>query len=163
MIGKHQDRPLYLLIAGNHGFNPLDNLLVNSTATCTVSFLLVFADVIYYFSSDSLCLFHAYLCSTRRLSRFTDYFFFLLHLQVQSPTDTIVLNSLEINIKSAIFNGNDGKTITAKNIELSASEETATLLFPEALPFGKSGYLNIEFVGEINDKMKGFYRSKYSG
>ncbi|XP_011165084.1 puromycin-sensitive aminopeptidase isoform X2 [Solenopsis invicta] len=86
-----------------------------------------------------------------------------VYLNVQSPTDTIVLNSLEINIKSAIFNGNDGKTITAKNIELSASEETATLLFPEALPFGKSGYLNIEFVGEINDKMKGFYRSKYSG
>ncbi|XP_012523522.1 puromycin-sensitive aminopeptidase isoform X2 [Monomorium pharaonis] len=86
-----------------------------------------------------------------------------VHLNVESPTDTIVLNSLEINIKSATFNGNDGKRIAAKNIELSASEETATLAFSEALPLGKSGYLNIEFVGEINDKMKGFYRSKYSG
>lgn len=78
-------------------------------------------------------------------------------------TDTIVLNSLEINIKSATFNGNDGKIIIAKKIELSASEETALLVFPETLPSGKSGYLTIEFVGEINDKMKGFYRSKYSG
>lgn len=82
---------------------------------------------------------------------------------METPTDTIVLNSLEIKIKSATFNGNDGKTIAAEKIELSASEETATLVFPEALPSGKSGHLNIEFVGEINDKMKGFYRSKYSG
>lgn len=78
-------------------------------------------------------------------------------------TDTIVLNSLELDIKSATFNGNDGKIITAKSIELSASEETATLVFPETLPLGKSGYLNFDFVGEINDKMKGFYRSKYCG
>ncbi|XP_011635269.1 puromycin-sensitive aminopeptidase [Pogonomyrmex barbatus] len=86
-----------------------------------------------------------------------------VYLDVISPTDTIVLNSLEINIKNATFNGNDDKIITAKKIELSASEETATLMFSEALPSGKSGYLNIEFVGEINDKMKGFYRSKYTG
>ncbi|KAL0113903.1 hypothetical protein PUN28_011320 [Cardiocondyla obscurior] len=86
-----------------------------------------------------------------------------VHLNVESSTDTIVLNSLEINIKNATFNGNDGKAIAAKKIELSASEETAMLVFSEALPLGKSGYLNIEFVGEINDKMKGFYRSKYSG
>ncbi|XP_020286136.1 puromycin-sensitive aminopeptidase isoform X2 [Pseudomyrmex gracilis] len=85
-----------------------------------------------------------------------------VHLNVESSTGIIVLNSLEIDIKSAVFHGNDGKTIPAKKIELSASEETAMLVFPEALPLGKSGYLNIEFVGEINDKMKGFYRSKYS-
>lgn len=83
-------------------------------------------------------------------------------MQVESTTDTIVLNSLEIDIKSATFNGNDGKTISANKIELSASEETATLMFPETLPLGKSGYLNIDFVGDINDKMKGFYRSKYT-
>lgn len=81
---------------------------------------------------------------------------------MESTTDTIVLNSLEIKIKGATFNGNDGKTISAKKIELSASEETATLVFPETLPLGKSGYLNIDFVGDINDKMKGFYRSKYT-
>jgi len=74
-----------------------------------------------------------------------------------------VLNSLDINIKNATFNGNDGKIIPVKTIGHSASEETATLVFSEALPVGKSGYLNLDFVGEINDKMKGFYRSKYTG
>lgn len=72
-----------------------------------------------------------------------------------------MLNSLELDIKNASFNGNDGRIIPAEKIELSASEETATLVFPEALPLGSSGYLNFNFVGEINDKMKGFYRSKY--
>ncbi|KYN13786.1 PREDICTED: puromycin-sensitive aminopeptidase [Trachymyrmex cornetzi] len=86
-----------------------------------------------------------------------------VHLNVETPTDTIVLNCLEINIKRASFYGNDGKTIVPDKIVLSGLEETATLVFPEALPSGKSGYLNIEFVGEINNKMKGFYRSKYSG
>lgn len=81
---------------------------------------------------------------------------------MEHTTNTIVLNSLEINIKGATFNGNDGKTIPAEKIELSASEETATLVFPETLPLGKSGCLNIDFVGDINDKMKGFYRSKYT-
>lgn len=80
---------------------------------------------------------------------------------MNSATNTVVLNSLEINIKNATFNGNDGKVISADKIELSASEETTTLVFPEHLPLGKSGYLNLDFVGEINDKMKGFYRSKY--
>lgn len=78
-------------------------------------------------------------------------------------TDVIVLNSLELKIKNASFNGNDGRIIAAKSIEWSASEETATLVFPETLPLGRSGYLNFNFVGEINDKMKGFYRSKYCG
>lgn len=84
---------------------------------------------------------------------------------MKHETDTIVLNSLEIIIKSAIFYGNGfhaGKTIVAEKIELSAVEETATLVFPKSLPFGKSGYLNIDFIGNINNKMKGFYRSKYT-
>lgn len=47
-------------------------------------------------------------------------------------------------------------------IEISTPEETATFVFPEKLPLGKSGYLSLDFVGEINNKMKGFYRSKYT-
>lgn len=84
-------------------------------------------------------------------------------MQVKSSTDTIILNSLDIDIKSVIFNDNDGKVIPTKQIEVCSPEETATLVFEEKLPMGRSGYLSLEFVGEINDKMKGFYRSKYIG
>ncbi|XP_050478927.1 puromycin-sensitive aminopeptidase isoform X1 [Bombus huntii] len=86
-----------------------------------------------------------------------------VHIDVKSSTDTIVLNSLDIDIKSVIFNDNDGKVIPTKQIEVCSPEETATLVFEEKLPMGRSGYLSLEFVGEINDKMKGFYRSKYIG
>ncbi|XP_011349925.1 puromycin-sensitive aminopeptidase isoform X2 [Ooceraea biroi] len=86
-----------------------------------------------------------------------------VHLNVESTTDTIILNSLEIHIKDATFNQTDGKIIPVKKIELSAAEETATLVFSKVLPLGKSGYLHLDFVGEVNDKMKGFYRSKYTG
>lgn len=46
---------------------------------------------------------------------------------------------------------------TSYNVE----DETATITFPETLPLGQ-GKLTLEFVGELNDKMKGFYRSKYT-
>ncbi|XP_046837634.1 puromycin-sensitive aminopeptidase isoform X1 [Vespa velutina] len=84
-----------------------------------------------------------------------------VHINVLKSTDTIVLNSLEINIKSAYFVNNNGYTIPAKSIDISSSEETATLVFDDKLPVGKVVILSLEFVGEINDKMKGFYRSKY--
>ncbi|KAL6422387.1 hypothetical protein ACFW04_010611 [Cataglyphis niger] len=106
--------------------------------------------------------YHYDISLTPNLTTFTFDGIESVHLNVEFTTDTIVLNSLEIDIKSATFNGNDGKTIPANKIELSASEETATLMFPETLPLGKSGYLNIDFIGDINDKMKGFYRSKYT-
>ena len=82
---------------------------------------------------------------------------------MKTSTDTIILNSLDIDIKSVIFNDNNGKVIPTKQIEVCSPEETATLVFEEQLPLGRSGYLSLEFVGEINDKMKGFYRSKYIG
>ena len=46
-------------------------------------------------------------------------------------------------------------------VSYSVEDETATISFPDALPIG-SGQLSVDFVGELNDKMKGFYRSKYT-
>lgn len=48
----------------------------------------------------------------------------------------------------------------AKSIEFSQDQETATLRFDCALEPG-SASLEMTFSGELNDKMKGFYRSKY--
>ena len=33
-------------------------------------------------------------------------------------------------------------------------------MFPSDLPVG-NGSIHLDFTGELNDKMKGFYRSKY--
>ena len=48
------------------------------------------------------------------------------------------------------------------DINYNKEEETVTISFPSPLPLG-NGQLSIDFTGELNDKMKGFYRSKYIG
>ncbi|XP_076658475.1 puromycin-sensitive aminopeptidase isoform X2 [Halictus rubicundus] len=86
-----------------------------------------------------------------------------VHIDVKKSTDTVVINSLDIDIKNVAFTGNDGNTISTKKVDISIPEETATLIFDDKLPIGRSGYLTLEFEAEINDKMKGLYRSKYAG
>ena len=48
------------------------------------------------------------------------------------------------------------------DINYNKEEETVTISFPSLLPLG-NGQLFIDFTGELNDKLKGFYRSKYTG
>lgn len=50
----------------------------------------------------------------------------------------------------------------SENISHSAEDETVTLSFSSPLPLG-SGLLSLDFTGELNDKLKGFYRCKYTG
>ena len=50
---------------------------------------------------------------------------------------------------------------STSDIAYSKEDETVTLTFPSPLPVG-NGNLSMEFTGELNDKMKGFYRGKYT-
>ncbi|CAD6215605.1 GSCOCG00000417001-RA-CDS [Cotesia congregata] len=86
-----------------------------------------------------------------------------VNIEVKEPTDKIILNSLDIDINSVTFKNDKGTSINAEKIDLLPADETAVLTFPEKLPVGKDGSLNFDFVGQINDKMKGLYRSKYHG
>uniref|UniRef100_A0A8C9TEL4 Aminopeptidase n=1 Tax=Scleropages formosus TaxID=113540 RepID=A0A8C9TEL4_SCLFO len=81
-------------------------------------------------------------------------------VQVSRPaTNQIVMNCADIDIISASF-ASGGKEINATGFNYQNEDEKVTLSFPSALQAG-SGILKIDFVGELNDKMKGFYRSKY--
>jgi puromycin-sensitive aminopeptidase len=72
------------------------------------------------------------------------------------------LNALDLKIQSAsVTINNNGKKIAAIDTILRPEHETATFVFPSELPAGE-GVLQMEFTGELNDKMKGFYRSKYT-
>jgi puromycin-sensitive aminopeptidase len=79
---------------------------------------------------------------------------------VNQPTNKIILNSLELKIKSVKYVSSAGNTIKPLECNISAEDETLTLLFGEPIPVGE-GSLELNFIGELNDKMKGFYRSKY--
>ncbi len=46
-------------------------------------------------------------------------------------------------------------------VDLNEAAEIATISFVEPLKVG-TGKLHIKYTGSLNDKLKGFYRSKYT-
>lgn len=79
---------------------------------------------------------------------------------MNETTDKIILNSLDLNVQNVKYSSSDGNIITPIDCSISVEDETLTLSFGETIPVGE-GSLELHFVGELNDKMKGFYRSKY--
>ena len=78
-----------------------------------------------------------------------------IHLSVLQKTRTITLHSKELEIETARI-----EDVFAK-ISYNEKSETATFIFPKIIPTGKTK-LNLVFKGILNDKMRGFYRSKYA-
>lgn len=80
-----------------------------------------------------------------------------IDLQVNDKSDTVTLNSLEIEVQSADVNGEAVKST-------SFDEDKQTVSFALALPLepGASAKLHIVFTRILNDKMAGFYRSSYT-
>ncbi|XP_017135362.1 puromycin-sensitive aminopeptidase isoform X3 [Drosophila miranda] len=84
----------------------------------------------------------------------------IVQVQVKKPTKQIVLNALDIIIEEAQLEFECTK-MKADRIVYSTDAETATLEFEKVIPAETAGVLQMSFTGELNDKMKGFYRSKY--
>ncbi len=82
-----------------------------------------------------------------------------IELDVVQSTDRIVLNSMEIEIQSGAVSAN-GSDQQAREIAFDTDAETVTFVFDSALPAGPAT-LAIGFTGELNDKLRGFYRSNY--
>ncbi|XP_012990861.1 puromycin-sensitive aminopeptidase isoform X2 [Esox lucius] len=82
-------------------------------------------------------------------------------VEVTLATNQIVMNCADIDIITASFVPEGAEEINATGFNYQNEDEKVTLSFPSALQKG-SGTLKIDFVGELNDKMKGFYRSKYA-
>ncbi len=72
-----------------------------------------------------------------------------IDLTLAKPAKEITLHSAELILES------DGVKIT-----YDKKAETATLTFPKKLPKGKN-QIKLTFQGILNDKMRGFYRSKF--
>lgn len=85
----------------------------------------------------------------------------VIDVEVCQATDKVTMNCLDISIQSANFTSG-GSTLKTSDINYNKEEETVTISFPSLLPLG-NGQLFIDFTGELNDKLKGFYRSKYTG
>lgn len=66
---------------------------------------------------------------------------------------------MDLKIEEVELKDSDG-LIYKPSVTLSGEDETVTLGFDKELKIGEA-FLKFIFVGELNDKMKGFYRSKY--
>ena len=82
-------------------------------------------------------------------------------------TREIVLNCAEIDIKSASVRWQDAageQTQDATGIDYDAAAERATIRIPGTPADGLTGgqHLKIAYTGELNDKLRGFYRSQYT-
>ncbi|KAK4277320.1 hypothetical protein QN277_015335 [Acacia crassicarpa] len=86
-----------------------------------------------------------------------------IHLDIVAPTSYIVLNAAELSVSDdalSFTNRDSSKVFKPSRVELFEQDEILVLEFPDSLPIGL-GVLTIQFEGTLNDRMKGFYRSKY--
>ena len=84
-----------------------------------------------------------------------------IDLEVLTPTSSIVMHSAEIEIDKASLALDNGTTLAPESIEYDTDRETVSLSFADVLPAGP-GTLSMSFTGELNDRLRGFYRSRYT-
>lgn len=81
-------------------------------------------------------------------------------LSVDEPTKYLVMNALDLEIKKATIKSANGSELLEGTVTLDPEHELARLEFPKSLEKGKYR-LEIAFLGTLNDKLRGFYRSHY--
>ncbi len=85
-------------------------------------------------------------------------------IRVVEPVSEIVLNAVDLEIGEVSLR-HGPLDIPCGSVSLNEERETATLDFGPALngenlPLGEA-VLEVAFTGELNDKLRGFYRSRY--
>ncbi|RJE21269.1 Aminopeptidase [Aspergillus sclerotialis] len=85
----------------------------------------------------------------------------IIDLDVTEDTNSISLNSNEIDIHDATVSVKGA--VVASNPEISINKDTqvATIKFSDSVAAGSSAQLKLIFTGCLNDNMAGFYRSSY--
>ncbi len=82
-------------------------------------------------------------------------------IEVAKPTSSITLHCIEIAIQSCRLLLENSSDRVPVNTGFDEDSETVTFAFDTELPRG-TARLEIEFTGELNDKLRGFYRSHYT-
>ncbi|MBP6883898.1 MAG: M1 family metallopeptidase [Candidatus Pacebacteria bacterium] len=83
-----------------------------------------------------------------------------INLNILKPTKTLTLHSKEIEVLTAhLLHG--GEKVFAKKISYDEKAQTVTFTFGKNIAKGKTK-LVLVWNGILNDKMRGFYRSKYT-
>merc|ERR1719419_505925 len=84
-----------------------------------------------------------------------------IDLEVAKESNAITLNAAEIEFQSVtVSQGDDVQKVDVAQLAEDKKTEQWTIPLAAALTEG-SAKMVVEFTGSLNDKMKGFYRSKY--
>ena len=97
---------------------------------------------------------------TPDLERFTFDGKETIDIEVSEPTNTLVLNSMDIQVQSASIVRGGGAGEVASEIVYDRKSETVTFRFDVPVLPGPAR-LSLRFTGELNDRLHGFYRSTY--
>ena len=84
-----------------------------------------------------------------------------VEVEVDEPTDRILLNAAELQVSAANVTLADGTVLAAHDIAHDEDAETVALRFDRPVPVG-SASLSVQFTGILNDQLRGFYRSQYT-
>jgi len=96
------------------------------------------------------------------LSNFTFAGRAIIDLNIKESTNIVKLNSAELTFDKATFEYSaDSRRVESTQVALDEDNELATITFAEPLTANTTGRLHITYTGLLNDKLKGFYRSKY--
>jgi len=82
-------------------------------------------------------------------------------LDILEPSNVLVCNALDLDISEAWLTNSTGDRIEIEQIALDDDLERCTIEL-SSVPTGNDWSLHTVFSGELNDKLKGFYRSTYT-
>ncbi|MGI9585883.1 MAG: M1 family metallopeptidase, partial [Acidimicrobiia bacterium] len=83
-----------------------------------------------------------------------------IDVEVVESTNVITLNAIELGISEASL-AHEGKTVVP-SVAFDEDRERTTFAFDTPLQPGRAT-LSLAFTGKLNDQLRGFYRSTYTG
>jgi puromycin-sensitive aminopeptidase len=83
-------------------------------------------------------------------------------VSVTESVTEIVLNAVDLHISEGSISANDGRHIEISKVRMDAETERAHMELDAAVDPGEWS-IRLDFRGELNDKLVGFYRSTYEG
>ena len=84
-----------------------------------------------------------------------------IDITIHEATNEIVMNADEIEIQEARLTRTDESSVEPCCVDFDKAKEAVTLGFDEEVSPGEAR-LHLKFTGELNDKLRGFYQSKYT-
>ena len=86
----------------------------------------------------------------------------IIKANVNQTTDSIVLNSAELEIEDVSVDS-QGIKCDVRDVSINPDDETITIKLAKSLEIGTPNLqVRISFIGSLNDRLLGFYRSQYT-